>query len=235
MNVLITGASRGIGEELALKFASSKQVKNIYLLSRNISKLQVLHKSILNKNKDTEVFPIQFDFLNPDFKTLNDQISCNHVHILINNAGYLVNKPFNHITKEEIQKMFTVNFTGPVQLIQTLINKLGTDDKSHIVNIGSMGGYQGSAKFPGLSIYSASKAALACLSECLAVEFSNKNISANCLALGAAQTEMLEEAFPGYSAPVSAKEMAEFIVEFAIHGGKLFNGKIIPVAITDPS
>jgi NAD(P)-dependent dehydrogenase (short-subunit alcohol dehydrogenase family) len=105
---------------------------------------------------------------------------------------------------------------------------------SHIVNISSMGGFQGSSKYKGLSYYSASKSALACLTECLANEFSEYGISVNCLALGSVKTEMLDKAFPGYKAPVDAKEMAEFISDFALTGHKFFNGKILPVAVTNP-
>ena len=97
-----------------------------------------------------------------------------------------------------------------------------------------MGGFQGSAKYSGLSYYSASKAALACLTECLANEFTGFGISVNCLALGSVQTEMLNEAFPGYKAPVDAKQMAEYISGFALTGHKFFNGKILPVAIGNP-
>jgi NAD(P)-dependent dehydrogenase (short-subunit alcohol dehydrogenase family) len=97
-----------------------------------------------------------------------------------------------------------------------------------------MGGFQGSSKYPGLSYYSASKAAIACLSECLAVEFAESGIRVNCLALGAVQTEMFAEAFPGYKAPVNATEMAEFVSYFAVNGQKFFNGKIIPVAVNNP-
>jgi NAD(P)-dependent dehydrogenase (short-subunit alcohol dehydrogenase family) len=105
---------------------------------------------------------------------------------------------------------------------------------SHIVNISSMGGYQGTSKYPGLSYYSASKAALAILSECLAVEFRELGIKVNCLALGSVQTEMFSEAFPGHRASVSAEDMGEFIAEFALTGHKVFNGKILPVAISNP-
>jgi NAD(P)-dependent dehydrogenase (short-subunit alcohol dehydrogenase family) len=105
---------------------------------------------------------------------------------------------------------------------------------SHIVNIASMGGFQGSSKYKGLSYYSASKAALACLTECLATEFQESKIKVNCLALGAVQTEMFEAAFPGNKAPVKAHEMAEFIADFALKGHKFFNGKILPVATNNP-
>jgi NAD(P)-dependent dehydrogenase (short-subunit alcohol dehydrogenase family) len=97
-----------------------------------------------------------------------------------------------------------------------------------------MGGVQGSAKFAGLSAYSSSKAALCTLTECLAEELKLENISVNCLALGAVQTEMLSKAFPGYRAPLSASEMAEFIVQFARSGHYYFNGKILPVSSTTP-
>jgi NAD(P)-dependent dehydrogenase (short-subunit alcohol dehydrogenase family) len=97
-----------------------------------------------------------------------------------------------------------------------------------------MGGFQGAAKFPGLSAYSSSKAALAGLTECLAEELKSKNISVNCLAIGAVQTEMLAKAFPGYKAPLKPNQMAEFICNFALTGHTYFNGKIIPVASTTP-
>ena len=98
--------------------------------------------------------------------------------------------------------MMETNFFGPASIIR--IVKPLMPAGSHIVNISSMGGFQGSAKFNGLSYYSASKAAIACLSECLAEEFKDSGVSVNCLALGAVQTEMLREAFPGYKAPVEA-------------------------------
>jgi NAD(P)-dependent dehydrogenase (short-subunit alcohol dehydrogenase family) len=154
------------------------------------------------------------------------------VDILINIAGYLIAKDFLQMTNDEARLMMETNFFGPASLIRVL--KPIMSSGSHIVNISSMGGFQGSAKYKELSYYSASKAALACLTECLANEFTEYGISINCLALGAVQTEMLEEAFPGYKAPVDAKQMAEFIAGFALTGHKFFNGKILPVAINNP-
>jgi NAD(P)-dependent dehydrogenase (short-subunit alcohol dehydrogenase family) len=105
---------------------------------------------------------------------------------------------------------------------------------SHILNIGSMGGFQGSVKFAGLSAYSASKAALHTLTECLALELAGQEIKVNCLAIGSAQTEMLEQAFPGYQSPVMAFEMGKYIADFSITGHRFFNGKVLPVAVTTP-
>jgi NAD(P)-dependent dehydrogenase (short-subunit alcohol dehydrogenase family) len=154
------------------------------------------------------------------------------VDILINIAGFLISKDFLQTTNDEARLIMETNFFGPASLIRIL--KPTMSSGSHIVNISSMGGFQGSAKYKGLSYYSASKAALACLTECLATEFTEFGISVNCLALGAVQTEMLDEAFPGYKAPVDAKQMAEFISGFALTGHKFFNGKILPVALGNP-
>ena len=154
------------------------------------------------------------------------------VDILVNTAGFLVARDFSDISREESRQMMETNFFGPASVIRVLIPYMKKG--SHIVNITSMGGFQGSAKYRGLSYYSASKAALSCLSECLAAELGESGIVVNCLALGSVQTEMLEEAFPGYRAPVNAREMAELIADFAIKGSKFFNGKVIPVAFSNP-
>ena len=97
-----------------------------------------------------------------------------------------------------------------------------------------MGGINGAAKFTGLSAYSSSKGAVNILTELLAEEYKEKGPSFNALAFGAVQTEMLEEAFPGLKAPISAKEIADFILDFSLQGQKYFNGKIIPVSSTTP-
>jgi 3-oxoacyl-[acyl-carrier protein] reductase len=114
-----------------------------------------------------------------------------------------------------MEKVFAVNVFGLMEVCQTIIPFM--TNGSHIVNIGSMGGFQGSAKFPGLSVYSSSKSAVAGFSECLAEELKEQKIAVNCLALGAAQTEMLGEAFPGYEAPVSAHQMAQYIADFSLN------------------
>ena len=154
------------------------------------------------------------------------------IDILINNAGELVNKPFLETTLEDFSTVFQTNFLAPVQMIKYLFHLFSTN--SHILNIGSMGGYQGSVKFPGLSAYSASKSALANLTESLAEEFKEHNIKVNCLALGSSQTEMFEKAFPNLKAGTLAFEMGQYVADFAVNGSKYYNGKILPVASTTP-
>ncbi len=157
-----------------------------------------------------------------------------HIDCLIHNAGFLINKPYETITYNEIEKVYQVNVFAPYYLTQQLLPILGKEKKSHVINISSMGGVQGSSKFAGLSAYSSSKAAMVGLTECLAEELKEKNISVNCLAIGAVQTEMLAEAFPGYQAPLSPKQMAEYIFDFAVKGHLYYNGKILPVSSSTP-
>lgn len=231
MNIIITGAGKGIGYELAKKFSLLDDMQ-LFLISRSVDNLNQLKNDCRKFNKKNTINIIPFDLERIIKEDIYPLIDCDHIDILINNAGCLINKNFAELDNSDIYKIMNVNFLAPAQLIRNYITKMGGENKTHIINIGSMGGYQGSSKFPGLSIYSASKAALASLTECLAVEFQERNIICNCLALGAIQTEMQETAFPGYKAPVKANEIAQFIMDFAFEGYKYFNGKILPVALS---
>ena len=131
-----------------------------------------------------------------------------------------------------VVSQFDSNVVTTVNLIQASESLL--ERNSHIVNISSMGGYQGSSKFKGLSAYSSTKGAISILSECLSEEFSSRGIKVNALALGAVQTAMLSKAFPGYEAPLTAIEMAGFITDFALNSSSFINGKVIPVSINNP-
>jgi len=231
MNIIINGGSRGIGAALVKVFSTDLKNK-IIVTGRNKPALKKLaseaeHGNVIVYSIDLEVFDNENDsflkFVQNGIKT---------VDILINNAGALIKKDFMDINMDEARKMMETNFWGIASVIRVLkpLMKKG----SHIVNISSMGGFQGSSKFKGMSFYSASKAALSCLSECLAVEFSESGIYVNCLALGSVQTKMFAKAFPGHKASVSADEIARFIADFAINGKKFFNGKILPVSLSTP-
>lgn len=226
--VLITGASKGIGAELVHYFLRNSDLR-IIAVSRSVKEFSGLQDDYHHR-----LFYYQADIsLSSDVRKLADAISKHGmVTYIINNAGLLINKPFTLFTNEELHQIFGVNFFGPAMLIRELLPYL--THPAHIVNVTSMGGFQGSAKFSGLSVYSSSKGALNILSECLAEEFKNDHIFVNALALGAVQTEMLEEAFPGYKAPVSASEMAAFIADFTQNGYRLINGKILPVSLNTP-
>lgn len=234
MNIVITGASSGVGFEAVLDLILNGQ-HSVVALARSEDKLERLYEIAKGLNPHCQLFPARFDIAYDDYE--NDLIPfikarLGKVDILINNAGELINKPFMELTKIDFAEMLQSNFLGHIKLIQNLVPLM--QKGGHIVNIGSMGGFQGSVKFPGLSAYSASKAALHSLTECLAVELSDQEIKVNCLALGSAQTEMLEKAFPGFESPVAAFEMGSYIAHFALNGHKFYNGKILPVAMNTP-
>jgi 3-oxoacyl-[acyl-carrier protein] reductase len=229
MNIIISGGTRGIGKEVVICLAKNEN-NHILVTGRNEKALKILAKKFTNV-RSLAIDISEFDLHSEIFRQ-TVSLCFNKVDIIINLAGLLISKEFTEFSNDEARSIMETNFFGPASLIRTVRPLMSKG--SHIVNISSMGGFQGSQKFSGLSYYSASKAALSCLSECLALEFSGSGISVNCLALGAVQTEMLNEAFPGYKAPVSSKEMAEYICGFALNGNKYFNGKVIPVAVTNP-
>jgi NAD(P)-dependent dehydrogenase (short-subunit alcohol dehydrogenase family) len=234
MNIIVTGASRGIGFEV-VKLLSKDLQHNIFALARGKEGLERLEQVCESENgaKNVHIFP--FDLLAGNCReTLLPAIIArlDHIDILINNAGFLIHKPFEMMDEDDFDRVFGANVKSIFILIKNLLPHFSAN--AHIVNIGSMGGFQGSVKFPGLSLYSASKGALAIMTECLAEELKERQIKVNCLALGSAQTEMLEEAFPGYHSPLTAAEMAAYIADFSIHGHRYFNGKILPVSVTTP-
>lgn len=231
MDVIITGSSRGIGFELVRLFAQNNH--RVLAVSRNINTLHSIksESELLNRN----LIPLSLDLASKGFENiLSEKIDETGFipSILINNAGLLIAKPLEVLDEDDFDLIFGVNVKGPFLLIKSLLPYFSAS--THIVNISSMGGFQGSSKFPGLSLYSASKGALAILTECIAEEWKDRGITANALALGATQTEMLQEAFPGYQAPVSAASMAGFIYNFALTGHQFFNGKVLPVSVSTP-
>ncbi len=234
MNIIITGASRGIGRELVKNMADTAE-HSIIAISRNEERLHELKDECNTTGLPGKVIPLPFDLETGDFEIdLVPKIikELKTIDILINNAGLLINKSFTLLDSDDFDRLFSINVKSVFTLSQSLVGHFKPN--AHIVNIGSMGGFSGSVKFPGLSLYSASKGALGTLTECMAEELKDHQIKVNCLCIGSAQTEMLDEAFPGYKAPVSANEMAEFIANFALTANYYMNGKIIPVSLTTP-
>lgn len=223
--IIVTGTSRGIGLEVAKQLA--KAGNQVLALSRKMNPELVATPGVnclsVDICKEEDLSKVA-DFISQKWEGAVD--------ILINNAGQIVNKPFEELTSEDFQRVYQVNVFGVARLIQVCIPFL--KPQSHVVTISSMGGVQGVMKFGGLAAYSSSKGAVTILSELLAEEYKEKGISFNVIALGAVQTEMLEEAFPGYQAPLLPEEMAEFIVEFSLNGNKYFNGKVLQASSSTP-
>lgn len=223
--VIITGTSRGIGFELVKFFA--KEGHEVLALSRN-------EKPVQDLNLDN-VHAFSCDITNPgSLESVQDYVKSNwkQVDILINNAGAIVNKPFAEVSMADFEQVYKTNVFGVAALIQKVLPFM--TKQGHVVTISSMGGVQGSVKFPGLSAYSSSKGAAITLTELLAEEYKDEGPAFNVLALGAVQTEMLEEAFPGFEVPTTPAAMAEYIGGFALTGNRFYNGKLLQVSNSTP-
>jgi NAD(P)-dependent dehydrogenase (short-subunit alcohol dehydrogenase family) len=225
--IVVCGASQGIGAAIVHELAKNPN-HEVIALSRNKALMAFEFKEYSN------VHPYAFD-LEKDVKQQAQVLfgTGEAINVLINNAGYLVHEGFENTSEDQFQSCLQVNYLGPVTLIQALLHSLRSGN-AHIVNISTMGAVQGSVKFPGLSAYAASKAALCTFTEVFAEEYKMEPIRMNCLCLGAVNTEMLQRAFPGYEAKTSPKEMASFIVNFALNAGLLMNGKIVSVSSSTP-
>jgi NAD(P)-dependent dehydrogenase (short-subunit alcohol dehydrogenase family) len=222
--IIVTGTSRGIGNELALQFAAAGN--QVLALSRTVA-------SNLTGISNITTFSIDLSCEN-EMIGISEFLANNWITVdcIIHNAGVLVNKPFAETTQGDFETVYKTNVFGVANLTRTALPFLKKG--SHVVAISSMGGVQGSSKFAGLSAYSSSKGALITLIELLAEEYKDQGIAFNVLALGAVNTEMLAAAFPGYEAPLSAAEMAQYIMDFSLTGNKFYNGKILEVSSSTP-
>lgn len=236
MVILITGTSRGIGAATAPLLTGAGHT--VLLVSRNRKMLEEVADECNRQAGKDLALPVPFDLSElPDLEkefVSRVQALVPRIDGLINNAGQLINKPFAEVSAETARSLFDINFFAPAQLIRICLPLMEDSPLKHVVNVTSMGGFQGSSKFPGLSYYSASKAALASLTECLAEELKETGIRINALALGSVQTEMLAEAFPEFRAPLDPMEMGRFFQWFILEGGRYFNGKVLPVSVSTP-
>lgn len=223
-NIIVTGTSRGIGLELALQFANAGH--QVLALSRKTPQILIENKNVtclsVDLSKKEDLTQVE-QFLSSSMKKID---------ALVHNAGTLLLKPFEETSSEEFENIYKVNVFGVANLTRVCLPFL--DKGSHVVTISSMGGIQGSMKFAGLSAYSSSKGAVITLSELLAEEYKERGIAFNVLALGAVQTEMLAEAFPGYQANLSASQMANYIFDFTLTGNNYYNGKVLQVTTSNP-
>ncbi len=221
--IIVTGSGKGIGKETSI--LAAKSGIDVIAISRNTESL----KNIKN------IIPLDIDITKKE--SLNELVKLlktKKIRIdgLINNAGCLIKKPFSNTDFEIFKKVYEVNVFGLAEITRLVIPFI--HNYGHVVNISSMGGIQGSLKFSGLSAYSSSKGAVSILTEMLAEEYKETGPSFNCLAIGAVQTEMLENAFPGYKAKVSAKKFANYLLDFLLNGSKFYNGKVLQVSLSTP-
>lgn len=218
--VIITGAGKGIGFETTKNILNEFHDTKVIAISRNVVQLEKIESKNLQIIKADLV--TQFEFV-------LSEIGNQKIDGLLNNAAVLIKKNIHQLTYKDFEDIYRINVFVPFNLSTRLSKQF--NKSAHIVNIGSMGGFENSIKFPEMLFYSSSKAALHCLSQCLSVEFKDLDIKVNCLSIGSAETEMVKIAFPSYTPPISGKSISKFISWFLFNGQIYFNGQIIPVAL----
>lgn len=233
MKVLIIGASSGLGEETTKILSKRADISALFLVSRNKEKLSALKVEVESNGKECDY--LSLDLIQTDLieSKLSSFLSNRDIDVLFFNAGTLVNGRLVDTSQMDVAKTFATNTIAFIETWKAVYPVIKSSSKAQVITSGSMGGVQGSVKFPGLAAYSASKSALASLCEVLAVEHEEERIIFNCLAFGSINTKMLQEAFPDYACEVSPEDMANYVVNF-MTGPRLFNGKVLPVSITTP-
>lgn len=235
MNILITGASRGIGASTAKSLARKIDKGFFFLLARDAEKLNQVALDVIDLNKNIVPVPISIDLSCFDPNKVNDIISgyTDTIDAVINNAALLIKKSFFDFTEKELIKIYSSNVISIFQISKLSKVYLLNSKEPRIINISSVGGLERTNKFAGLSAYSSSKAAVTILTECMAKELKDFGIKVNCLAFGAVQTDMLEDAFPNYTAPISPNSLAEYVSDFCLFGHNFHSGCIISVSFND--
>jgi len=179
-NILVTGASRGIGKEIARGL--SKSGYNLFLCARNEDLLNEVSAEISAKAY------IACDLLiESDLQRLGKFIEENSIDILVNNAGEYVYGGIETMTFEQISKMFAVNLGAPTYLCSVATKNMKLKKWGRIVNVGSISGVMGEAY---ASLYSSSKAGLIGLTKALALELAEFNITVNTINPGWVETEL---------------------------------------------
>lgn len=227
-SVLITGASKGIGKELAIIFAQNGY--SLLLLGREMDELEQLQKDLENKyHCSVKIFSV--DFNNPEsidiiMNTFQDDID--KLDVFVNNAGLGLLKKFTDMPQEELASILTVNIVMHTQLLYRILSVMKAKKSGKILNVGSIAGLMPG---PYMSVYYASKAYVVSLSKALRREFKNDGIHISALCPGVTQTAFLYRAQMDKSLILSGIVpimSAEKVASIAYRGLMRNKGIIIP-------
>jgi uncharacterized protein len=172
-NIVITGASGGIGAEIAKLCAASGA--NLVLLARSLDKLQQLQASLLQKHQvKVDVFQLDVSDTVKVEQVFNEIfLTVGHVDILVNNAGFGVFREAHEVKIDEIKGMFEVNVVGLMACTSMVLPKMREQRFGHIINIASQAG---KIATPKSSVYSATKHAVLGYTNALRMELSDFNV-----------------------------------------------------------
>mgnify|MGYP003308551472 CR=1 FL=1 len=183
MNILVTGASKGIGKVIAEQlfnchFEQIEKSHKIYITARN--------EELLKQVKCTEYFVCDLANEN-DLIKLGDFIEEKQIDVLINNAGEYVYSSVDEIKLEKLNHILGVNIKAPIYLMSRAVHNMKNKKFGRVINIGSISGVMGEAN---ACLYSATKAGLIGLSKSTALELAEYGITVNTINPGWVDTEL---------------------------------------------
>ncbi len=192
--IIVTGAGRGIGQAMATVFAQNGAV--VYANDVREGAVEAWADAV-NNAADGEVRPLYFDISSEqEAKNAVMQVKkeCGRIDGLVNNAGVEFNELIGMISRPNMEKMFTVNVYGTINMLQIVSRVMARQENGgSIVNIASMTALRGNR---GQLVYSATKGAVVSLTKSAAKELAEKNVRVNAIAPGLTNTEMMKQADP---------------------------------------
>lgn len=231
--VLVTGASRGLGRAMAMKFSETGYRVAVNYLQNKDAALEVIKEIVV---RGSEALPFCADIRSPvDVNSMIDSVvkQWGSIDILINNAAVTRDNILPRVKIEDWEETIATNLTGTFNTIRTVSRYMIKKQGGHIVNISSWSGLKGKA---GQAAYSASKAGLIGLTKSAALELGRFNIQVNAVLPGFLNTDMVQ------NLPESAKdkiissnilrreqvlsEVAEFVYNLSLMNhvsGQVFN------------
>ncbi len=228
---LVTGASRGIGRAIALRFARAGA--KVGLLARSQADLEAVSNEIYSSSPvvegaERQSLVVTGDITSPEdlsraHTTINRQFG--PLDILVNNAGIVLRETLADTTYEKWREVLAVNLDGTFLSTRTFLSNL-IDQRGRIINISSIAGRQGT---PALTAYCASKHAMVGFTRALAEELRPNQVAVNAICPGSVDTDMLRVGLPGTPPKMTPEDIAETALFLAANAPTALTGSCIDV------
>ena len=232
-HVMITGAARGIGLEIAFQFA--KEGAMLSLLDNNLKNLTLLVEELKVDGNEVHGYNIDVSSLSDVIDTVTRADNTRPIDILINNAGIAFETPFLNISETEWKQVLDINLTGMFFVAQAVCRRMATRKSGVVVNMSSKNGLDGEF---GYAHYNSSKGGVIMLTKTMALELAHLGIRVNAVCPGYLQTPMsLEIDSPSFvkdfvdryiplGRPGSVKDVAPLFLFLASDESSFITGQV---------
>ena len=231
-NIIVTGASGGIGNSIVKKLYENKA--NVLASGTRVEKLEEL-KSKFNNIKILSFDISQTEKIEEFIENASAQLGGN-LDCIINNAGITKDNLSIRMSLEEWKKVIDINLTSTFLLSKFAIKKMLKNKSGKIINITSVVGHTGNV---GQANYTASKAGIVAMSKSLAIEYAKKNINVNCISPGFIKTAMTDKIDDKFKESIISKipsarlgdpdDIANAVIFLASNQSNYINGETLHV------